>query len=166
MNEELLKNAKEIPGYEGRYVATSDGKIFNIKTKHELKPNMTNTGGYCRVRISSGCKGLVYVHILVAKTFLQNPDNKPQVNHKNGNKLDNRVINLEWCTCAENMLHAFEHGLYPHRKVHPSEKAKIVELVEQGVSKREVAARYGLKLRGLESLLWRNRRANRLSEAA
>lgn len=59
---------------------------------------------------------LYRLHILVAKTFIPNPENKRVVNHKNGNKSDNRVDNLEWNTYSENCLHAHDMGLNPSSK--------------------------------------------------
>lgn len=68
-----------------------------------------NVNGYKHVKIGNK---LIYVHRLVATAFIPNPDNKPQVNHKDGNKSNNNVNNLEWVTAKENSRHAVETGLY------------------------------------------------------
>jgi hypothetical protein len=88
------------------YVATTDGKILNILT------GKVNEGGYNRryLRCKIGGKGYS-VHRIIAETLIPNPDNKPQVNHINGDKHDNRVENLEWVTAYENNLHARTNGL-------------------------------------------------------
>ncbi|MEI4618393.1 HNH endonuclease, partial [Bacillus cereus] len=69
-------------------------------------------GGYYRVELNHKGKRLrFYSHRLVAKTFINNIDNKPEVNHIDGDKLNNHVSNLEWCTGEENMRHAIDNGL-------------------------------------------------------
>jgi hypothetical protein len=67
-----------------------------------------NGNGYYRIYVKNR---LEYIHILVAKAFIPNHDNKPQVNHKDGNKLNNHVSNLEWATSAENVIHSRVTGL-------------------------------------------------------
>lgn len=90
------------------YTVTREGKIFN-KYKKELKGEITSNG-YHRVTLSLNGKSERFLtHRLVANLFLPNP--KEVVNHKNGDKLDNSVDNLEWTTQKENIAHALESGL-------------------------------------------------------
>lgn len=95
---------KSIPGYEGRYYVSNLGRVKGpLKI---LKPTISNWG-YERVRITNnaGKRTTPRVHRLVAQVFIPNPENKPEVNHIDGNKLNNNVSNLEWVTASENKLH-------------------------------------------------------------
>lgn len=106
---------KDIEGYEGEYQISNLGRVkslpkkcFNgkgyfIKAGRILKP-IQDKKGYLNVWLR---KNIFKVHRLVAMTFIPNPDNLPQVNHKDGNKTNNKVINLEWVTDGENLLHAY-----------------------------------------------------------
>ena len=101
---------KAIPGFPN-YSVTEDGKVYSYKTNKELKP-MLGTDKYHSVCLSNkGKVKRVSIHRIVANVFLNNLDNKPQVNHINGIKTDNRLENLEWSTRSENMKHAYVHSL-------------------------------------------------------
>lgn len=101
---------KEIQGYNGRYFISSDGQIKN-KYGKILKPWIRN--GYYTIGLMVNKKRTnYYVHRLVAEYFLSNPDQQRDfVNHLDGDKLNNDVSNLEWCTRQENAQHAYETGL-------------------------------------------------------
>ena len=113
---------KDIPGYEGFYQASNLGRIkslvlYNnrykkyIKREKVLKTTTQKTGYLMLTLCKDKKKSNLLVHRIIAKTFLSNPNNYPQVNHKDGNKKNNCVDNLEWCTSSENQKHAYRLGL-------------------------------------------------------
>lgn len=97
---------KEIKGYEGKYSVSSWGRIISHKTNCPLREEETEKG-YLRVNLvdSKGRKKHFKVHRLVANAFISNPEGKKQVNHKDGNRHNNSVTNLEWSTDKENKNH-------------------------------------------------------------
>lgn len=115
---------RDITDYEGIYQVSNLGRVkrFYQNGNQKILKNTFN-GNYLQVRLSKNGIGKTYlIHILVANEFIPNPKNKPQVNHKNGNKLQNIVdlddlygetTNLEWATSSENNSHAYKTGLHP-----------------------------------------------------
>ena len=97
---------KDIPNYNGLYKASNLGRIKN-KKNIILKNYLNKRTGYIYTHISvNGKPKNIRTHRLVAQAFIPNPENKPYVNHKDGNKQNNTISNLEWCTPKENSKHA------------------------------------------------------------
>lgn len=113
-------------GYEGEYQVSNLGQVRSLNrvityadgsTRRRqgkiLKPYVSPSG-YCTVYLAhNGHQSAKFVHVLVANAFLPKPDYKVEVNHKDGNKKNNCIENLEWCTHRENILHSFSSGLHP-----------------------------------------------------
>lgn len=113
----------DIKGFED-YQITKSGKIFSKLTKKYLKYDITKQG-YCRVKLMDRRLGKIVnqsVHRLVAIQFIPNPGNLPQINHINGDKKNNSIYNLEWCTSEYNIRHARETRLFKIEEDSPTAK--------------------------------------------
>ena len=120
---------EDIKGYEGYYQISETGKVLSVRNSFILSPTTSN--GYKEVVLSvNHIKGYKLIHRLVAEAFIPNVDNKPEVNHIDGDKLNNNINNLEWVTRVENAKHAGANGLMPS-----GEKNHMVVLSKSDVNK-------------------------------
>jgi hypothetical protein len=154
---------KRVPGFEERYEASTFGRIrsldfsyisgqysAHITKKGIINKLSLNNAGYNIVRMTKdGHRRTFIAHRVIAKTFIPNPDNKPQVNHINGIKTDNSVTNLEWSTCSENHKHAFKNGLNVARKVPRVGNAVIQMDLNGNVLAEYISTRYASQVTGI-----------------
>lgn len=131
-----------IPHYPD-YLIEKDGRVFSLKTKKWLKASVGNQGYYgIELANDKGHKRLS-VHRLVALTYIPNPNNLPQVNHKDENKLNNDVNNLEWCTRQYNMT----YGTLIERRVAHTDYSKPFyreNAIKNGKKVSRPVARYSI----------------------
>lgn len=173
MNE--LNNEEEIwkpvIGYEGWYEISNLGRLHKLPF-YDTKGSYRQGGftsqqlshkGYITVRL---CKEKICkttgIHRIIAEAFIPNPDNKPQINHKNGIKTDNRIENLEWCTNQENQNHAVKHGLKvgcpgeinPKAIFTNNDVDNIKALYNSGKTAKEIAKQFNAPLGRIRSILY------------
>ena len=154
--------------YGSRYYVTTHGQVFTkefsmeiinqtgatgkfkVYPEKELKGSI-NTFGYKQVNVDNTLK---CIHRIVAQCFIENPNNLPEVNHKDGDKLNNSASNLEWCTRAQNVQHSYDTGLNTGNFGADNGKTLLTEdevmLILQeysngGISQRELGLKYGVK---------------------
>jgi hypothetical protein len=130
-----MKEIKQYPNY----FVTEEGLVFSSKTNKFLKFSYDQQG-YQRVGLYIGNykSKTIKVHRLVAETFIDNPLNKKDVNHIDGNKSNNNIFNLEWCTRSENIKHAFKIGL---SKISDNQKKRFTQMTKAQIGSKNPAAR-------------------------
>lgn len=161
MNEDI--EFKKIESIPGNYFITSDGRVYTTKHKggfERFRKQQTNCHGYKVVGFFVNNKVVLKsVHRLVAEAFIPNKENKPCVNHIDGDKSNNNVTNLEWCTYSENGLHArrvlkitnsdkqrksaSEQGK-KNRKITMETASKIRKEYALGATGRSLSAKYNI----------------------
>jgi len=148
-------NWKPIVNYEGLYEVSDTGLIRSLNYKNSnniknLKPAF-DAKGYLRTALTkNGKTKTIKLHREIAKAFILNLENKPQVNHINGIKNDNRVVNLEWCTNKENIIHAYKNNMITILSGDEHNNTKYSEILclemkkrlQNGESKRKIAKEY------------------------
>lgn len=135
----------DLPDY-GVKVSES-GDVFNLKSGRPLKPTACRVGYQRLSAMTTEGRKSFSVHRLVAMAFIPNPGNKPDVNHKDGNKANNHVSNLEWVTKSENSTHAYINGLFKHKRHKDSDRNKRMrEMRMAGTPLKTIASTIGLSL--------------------
>lgn len=125
---------RDVVGFEGLYKVSDTGIVFSVRANKELKPFVTEWG-YLSVQLrNNGKKHNKFVHRLVGEAFLEKPDGVVEINHKDGNKKNNYVSNLEWCTSSQN---------HSHRCHVLGEKPTNLHIMHQKNSKRVVCVETG-----------------------
>lgn len=157
MNKEQWEN---IRGYRGNYqvstfgsvrsiarIENCDGRYFRKRNGRILKP-IQGGSGYLQVNLClNGKHRIVTIHRLVIKHFLKNPKNKPQTNHKDGNKHNNHISNLEWSNASENGLHSYrELGNVAWQKGRQGENMPTSKPVLQETLDGKLVKRWGCGL--------------------
>lgn len=146
---------KDVPNYEGYYMASNFGRLVSLVGwdghRHVERKRIINgwiqkadsNGTYKRRIVTltkEGIKEELKVHRIIALTFISNAEGKPNINHIDGNPLNNHVENLEWCTQKENNKHAVEMGL---RRIEAYENTdEVIRLYKKGMSVREIAEKH------------------------
>lgn len=132
---------KDIAGYEGLYQISNLGRVKSLpKIKGRamtetrvLKNQIGGTGYWAIVLSKNGKKKQHRIHRLIATAFIKNNDNKPFINHIDGNKLNCSIENLEWCTARENTMHALENGLRKYIETPKGENVENAKLKQADV---------------------------------
>ena len=141
-NTNLSCIAKKLQGFEDYYITTT-GDVYSRKIHKNSAGRIKklklrkDKDGYSTVWLYGNGAKLKKVHRLVAETFIPNPDNKPQINHKNGIKSDNFVSNLEWVSAKENLQHSYSvlhrRGVWLGRKGAEHNCSKPVRAIKDGI---------------------------------
>ena len=145
---------KNIENYENKYQISNFGNVKSLNyrgtKKEKLLKLVPNKIGYINVQLSkNGIVKPFYVHRLVAIAFIENPKNKPYINHLDCNINNNNVENLEWCTHSENEKHSFDklgkitNGII-RRKIPLNKIVYIKELYKKGFSQRSIAKQFNV----------------------
>lgn len=160
---EIINNMeifKDIIHFENTYQISNYGNVRNKKTGLLLKPSY-NKKGYQYVYLTYSHTGRVkwYIHRLVGFHFIDNPFNKPQINHKDGNPSNNKVENLEWVTNEENQKHAILNNLHYQGESHKDSKFKedniilLPELIKIGFSISQLNKLTGVAMPSIDKII-------------
>jgi len=167
---------KDVEGYEGYYSVSNFGAIKSHKRKITRRNGRSQTfnerickqvnKGNNRVMVALFREGKAdyrLVHRLVANAFISNPESKPQINHKDGNPLNNKLENLEWCTDKENMKHAIENGLNNRYVLDLEEEEEIIKKYnDSNDSVSSLSREYNVSRRTIKRIVNNERNVERM----
>ncbi len=134
---------RDIPNYEGIYKISNFGRVKKLRKLKYISPiilkaRFTPTGYQILNIYKNGIVENFRLHRILAEIFIPNPLNKPQLNHINGIKHDNRIINLEWCTISENVQHSYDMGLNKRRFSSENKRSRrVIQMSLSGENIRE-----------------------------
>ena len=117
-----IEISHHIPGFPN-YQITREGRVKNILTNTYLKPWILNSGYYMIMLCNNPIRKKITIHRLVGISFIPNPDNLPEIDHINNDKLDNRVENLRWVTRSENSMNKKAYNILNEKFIYYNEKA-------------------------------------------
>ena len=148
---------KDVAGYEGMYQVSNLGRFFGVRTNRILKSYLHRNGYMYQSLSKNGRVKHYLVHRLVALAFIPNPTNLPEINHKDLNKKNNSVENLEWCSHRMNMEHSLINGQkrgatgenHPYHKLSEADVKEIRRKLKQGISGNHLAKEYGINCKAI-----------------
>lgn len=171
MTKVCLENWKDVIGYEGLYQVSDFGKVkrlnYNYYTPfsgHKIIPSKivkgANKNGYKQIALfKEGIRELVFIHRLVALCFIDNPENKPFINHKDSSRSNNKIDNLEWVTPKENSIHAHNSGKFimPRGEKSGSTKLKTedvnyIKTNPDKLTQKELATKFSISQGGVSKI--------------
>jgi hypothetical protein len=158
---------KDIKGYEGYYQISNYGKVKSLKRGRKKKtifkkPTIKQNGYYILALYKNNNQKIFYLHRLIGIMFIPNPENKKWMNHKDGNKLNNSIANLEWCSPSENNYHAIRNKLRQYKlgEDRPQSKLKRKDVLEirklySKISQLQLAKLYSVSTKTIQSIILR-----------
>lgn len=142
------------PTYSNLYWVSSFGRLKSISRNIILRQQ--NSVGYLKIRLCNNGENKTYLsHILIGRTFIPNPLNLPEINHKKGLRRDNRIWELEWSTSSDNIKHAFEIGLSKKGEDHGISKLtneQVLEIFNSKERREELCEKYGVSITTVKSI--------------
>lgn len=136
------------------YIGYTVSRCGIVRSKGKELKSHVNSRGYLNIWLSRGGATKQYrIHRLVAIAFIENKGNLHEVNHIDGNKLNNNVENLEWSTRSNNMKHAFMNGLHGNAKLSIDDVRQIRKRYSSGTKQRILASDYGVNVRNIRKVV-------------